>query len=65
MRLSLVTIVFRTESELLASGRWAGFLDEPESSKQSRLRTWNVLQRIRLVLSETDNVAIPPPAHIP
>jgi len=34
--------------------RWAGFLDEPESSKQSRLRTWNVLQIIRLVLSETE-----------
>src|SRR3984957_15573000 len=43
--------------------RWAGFLDEPESSKQSRLRTWNVLQRIRLVLSETENVVIPPPAQ--
>jgi hypothetical protein len=43
--------------------RWAGFLDEPESSKQSRLCTWNVLQRIRLVLSETENVVIPPPAQ--
>jgi hypothetical protein len=40
--------------------RWAGFLDEPESSKQSRLRTWNVLQRIRLVLSEAGNGAILP-----
>jgi hypothetical protein len=38
-------------------------LDELEASKQSRLRTWNVLQRIRLVLSETENVVIPPPAQ--
>src|SRR5689334_23009142 len=37
-------------------------LDELESSKQSRLRAWNVLQRLRLVLSDTGNVAIPPPA---
>ena len=41
--------------------RWAGFLDEPESSKESRLRAWSVLQRLRLVLSEAGNVAIPPP----
>jgi hypothetical protein len=38
-------------------------LDEPEASKQSRLRAWKVLQRLRLVLSETGNVAIPPPAQ--
>ena len=63
MRLSLVTIVFRTELELLASAVGRIFLDEPESSKQSRLRTWNVLQRIRLVLSEMGNVTIPPPAQ--
>jgi hypothetical protein len=37
-------------------------LDELESSKQSRLRAWNVLQRLRLVLSEAGNVAISPPA---
>ena len=43
--------------------RWAGFLDEPESSKQSRLRAWNVLQRLRMVLSENGNFAIPPPAQ--
>jgi hypothetical protein len=43
--------------------RWAGFLDELESSKQSRLRAWNVLQRLRMVLSENGNVAIPPPAQ--
>jgi hypothetical protein len=36
-------------------------LDELESSKQSRLRAWNVLQRLRSVLSETGNIAIPPP----
>ena len=40
--------------------RWAGFLDEPESSKQSRLRAWDALQRLRLVLSESGNIAIPP-----
>src|SRR6202011_5150886 len=38
-------------------------LDELESSKQSRLRAWNVLQRLRMVLSENGNVAIPPPAQ--
>jgi hypothetical protein len=38
-------------------------LDELETSKQSRLRAWNVLQRLRSVLSETGNVAIPPPAQ--
>jgi hypothetical protein len=37
-------------------------LDELEASKQSRLRAWNVLQRLRLVLSEAGNVGIPPPA---
>ena len=63
MRLSLVTIVFRTESELLASAVGRVFLDEPESSKQSRSRTWNVLQKLRSVLSETGNVVIPPPAQ--
>jgi hypothetical protein len=29
----------------------------------SRLRAWNVLQRLRLVLSGNGNVAIPPPAQ--
>jgi hypothetical protein len=38
-------------------------LDELESSKQSRLRAWNVLQRLRLILSDTGNVTIPPPAQ--
>jgi hypothetical protein len=38
-------------------------LDELEASKQSRLRAWNVLQKLRLVLSEVGNVAIPPPAQ--
>jgi hypothetical protein len=38
-------------------------IDELEASKQSRLRAWNVLQRLRLVLSEMGNVAIPPPAE--
>jgi hypothetical protein len=38
-------------------------LDELAASKQSRLRAWNVLQRLRLVLSEAGNVAIPPAAQ--
>jgi hypothetical protein len=38
-------------------------LDELEASKQSRLRAWNVLQKLRLVLSELGNVPIPPPAQ--
>jgi hypothetical protein len=36
-------------------------LDELESSKQSRLRAWNVLQRLRSVLSDLGDAAIPPP----
>ena len=38
-------------------------LDELEASKQSRLRAWNALQRLRLVLSEAGNITIPPPAQ--
>jgi hypothetical protein len=38
-------------------------LDDLEASKQSRLRAWNVLQRLRLVLSELGNAAIPSPAQ--
>ena len=38
-------------------------LDELEASKQSRLRAWKALQRLRSVLSEVGNVAIPPPAQ--
>ena len=38
-------------------------LDELEASKQSRLRAWNALQRLRSLLSEMGNVAIPPPAQ--
>ena len=29
-------------------------VDEPEASKRSRLRAWNVLQRVRLVLSRLE-----------
>src|ERR1700730_4276284 len=36
-------------------------LDELEASKRSRLRAWNALQRLRSVLSEMANVAIPAP----
>ena len=38
-------------------------LDELESSKQSRLRAWAVLQRIRAILSDLGNVVIDPPAQ--
>ena len=38
-------------------------LDELEASKQSRLRAWSVLQRLRMVLSEMGSVAIPPPVQ--
>jgi hypothetical protein len=38
-------------------------LDELEASKQSRLRAWVVLQRLRSVLIEAANVTIPPPAQ--
>jgi putative SOS response-associated peptidase YedK len=38
-------------------------LDELEASKQSRLPAWNALQRLRSVLSEVGNVAIPAPAQ--
>jgi hypothetical protein len=38
-------------------------LDELETSKQSRLRAWNVLQKLRSILCEAGNVAIPPPAQ--
>jgi hypothetical protein len=34
-------------------------LNELEASKQSRLRAWNALQRLRSVLSEVANVSIP------
>jgi hypothetical protein len=38
-------------------------LDELESSKQGRLRAWNVLHRLRLDSLRTGNVAIPSPAQ--
>ena len=38
-------------------------LDELEASKQSRLRAWSVLQRLRMVLSEMGSVVIPPAAQ--
>jgi hypothetical protein len=38
-------------------------LDELKASKQSRLRAWDVLQRLRLVLSEVGKIQIPSPAQ--
>src|SRR5580704_6450172 len=39
-------------------------LDELEASKQSRLRAWNALQRIRALLSDLGKTKIPPPARM-
>jgi hypothetical protein len=38
-------------------------LDELEASKQSRLRAWAVLQRMRALLSDLGKTEIPPPAR--
>src|ERR1700719_1584074 len=38
-------------------------LDELEASKQSRLRAWNALKRIRVLLSDLGKTEIPPPAQ--
>jgi hypothetical protein len=38
-------------------------LEELEASKQSRLRAWNVLQLLRLALSDLGHAAIPLPAQ--
>jgi hypothetical protein len=38
-------------------------LDELEASKQSRLRAWNALQRIRALLSDLGKTEIPLPAR--
>jgi hypothetical protein len=40
-----------------------GVLEELEASRQSRWRARNVLQRLRLVLSELGNAPIPPPGQ--
>ncbi len=37
-------------------------LDELEASKQSRLRAWNALQRIRALLSDLGKTELPRPA---
>ena len=39
-------------------------LDELEASKQSRLRAWNALQRIRALLSDLGKTEIPLPARM-
>jgi hypothetical protein len=35
--------------------------EEPESSRQSRLRAWEVLQKFGATLSDLEGFAIPPP----
>jgi len=47
----------------LALGQIQDLLDELESSKQSRLRAWNVLQGLRSVLSDLGDAAIPSPGR--
>jgi hypothetical protein len=49
--------------KLIARESGEDLLDELQASKQSRLRAWNVLQRLRLVLSEARNVQIPAPSQ--
>ena len=63
MRLSLVTIVFRTESELLPSTVGRVFSTSQNRQSRAACALGMFLQRIRLVLSETENVVIPPPAQ--
>jgi hypothetical protein len=36
-------------------------LDELEASRQSRKKAWEILQRIRAILADLGNVAVPPP----
>jgi hypothetical protein len=54
-----VTVTLRANSNF-CKARTAQFC---VTTKQSRLPAWDVLQRLRLVLSEAENVAIPPPAR--
>jgi hypothetical protein len=37
-------------------------LDELEASRQSRKKAWEILQRIRAILADLGNVAVPPPS---
>ena len=67
---SLISIILdqkcvhvNTESMSITPKAIQDLLDELEASKQSRLRAWSVLQRLRMVLSELGSVAIPPPAQ--
>jgi hypothetical protein len=67
---SLISIILdqtyvhvNTLSMSITSKAIQDLLDELEASKQSRLRAWSVLQRLRMVLSEVGSVAIPPPAQ--
>jgi hypothetical protein len=38
-------------------------MEELESSRQSRLRAWEALQKIRATLSDLTGLAIPPPSR--
>jgi hypothetical protein len=56
-------VLMNTSSMAITPKAIQDLLDELEASKQSRLRAWNVLQRLRTVLSEVGNVPISPPAQ--
>jgi len=61
LSLDAISVHVNTYGVLITPKAVQDLLDELEASKQSRLRAWNVLQRLRLVLSEAGHVAIPPP----
>jgi hypothetical protein len=59
IRFDVLSVAMNTFHVSITPKAIQDLLDELEASKQSRLRAWNVLQRLRLVLSEARNVAIP------
>jgi hypothetical protein len=50
--LSGICVLMNTVGMSITPETIQNLLDELEASKQSRLRAWNVLQRLRLVLSD-------------
>ena len=62
-RVVAVSVRMNTLSMSIIPKAIQDLLDELEASKQSRLRAWSVLQKLRMVLSEMGSVAIPPPAQ--
>jgi hypothetical protein len=60
--LDVECVILNTALMSITSKAIQDLLDELEASKQSRLRAWKVLQKLRLVLSKAGNVTIPPAA---